>query len=393
MTNSIRWTDSFLDEARQKGDPLADAAVAALYDEGDIDAVNRLMKTLVLNDGLPPDQLPKVIRDYLAATSAIPELDIAKVRKGEAVFGLYGPECLMVLGFYSLPAAYAAKKGVQVLYRTAYLLKRPVRRVLETTQMVIDVMARDGLGPNGKGIRTAQKVRLMHAAVRHLLTHDPASPWDPGLGVPINQEDLAGTLMTFSFIVMEGLAHLGIDLTPEEAEAYLHAWHAVGEVMGLDPSLLPENMEEAKELTFIIRKRQIAASDEGKLMTAALVEGMQTLVPEFVEGLPASMIRFFLEKDVFMNEDIAGMLGVPKANWTSIVVRLLADIADFVSFIGEESHEAAKVIRFLSRRFVSALLTVERGGNRPGFDIPVHLQDLWKTKKSQPPSRSDALAP
>src|SRR4051794_29725123 len=110
-----RWSDAFLDAAREKGDPLADAAVASLFAEGDINAVNQLMRTLVLNDGLPPEKLPPVIRDYLAATSALRPLDPEKVRLGEDLFGLYGPECLMVLGFYSLPASYAAKKGVQVL--------------------------------------------------------------------------------------------------------------------------------------------------------------------------------------------------------------------------------------------------------------------------------------
>lgn len=385
MTSS-RWTDASLDAARLVGDTLADEAVGKLYAEGDIAAVNHLMRTLVMNDGIPSDQLPLVIREYLLKTSELPETDPAKIKAGEDVFGLYGPECLMVLGFYSLPASYAAAKGVQVLYRTAYLMKRPVRRVLETSQMVIDVMARDGLAPHGKGVRTAQKVRLMHAAVRHLLLHDPKQPWDMSLGLPLNQEDLAGTLMTFSYIVVEGLAHLEIDLSPEEQDAYLHAWLAVGQLMGIDPSMMPANMEEAKELTYLIRKRQIAPSPEGKAMTHALIEGFQSMVPGFFEGLPATMIRYFLEKDPFMNQDIAGMLGVPHANWTTIIIRLLADMADLVEHLGESSRDAAKIIRFLSRRFVNAFITVERGGNRPPFDIPQHLTDLWKTKPSLPPS-------
>jgi len=374
-----------LDAARLVGDQLADDAVAQLYAEGDIAAVNKLMRTLVANDGMPSDELPLVIREYLLKTSELPPMDPVKIRAGEDMFGLYGPECLMVLGFYSLPASYAAAKGVQVLYRTAYLMRRPVRRVLETTQMVIDVMARDGLGPDGKGIRSAQKVRLMHAAVRHLLTHDPNHPWDMSLGVPLNQEDLAGTLMTFSYIVIAGLAHLEIELSPEEKDAYLHAWLAVGHVMGIRPEMLPANMDEARELTFLIRKRQIGESPEGIAMTQALIEGYQTLIPGFVEGLPASMIRYFLEKDPFMDQDIAKMLGVPKANWTTIIIRALADMADLVEWLGEGHHDAAKVIRFLSRRFVNAFVTIERGGNRPPFAIPQHLTDLWKTKPSMAP--------
>ena len=385
MTTSARWSDAFLDEARTRGDTLADAAVGALFDSGSIAAVNGLMRTLVSNDGMPSAELPKVILDYLAETSALPDLDDAKTEAGEQLFGLYGPECLMALGFYALPASYAAKKGVQVLYRTAYLMKRPMRRVFETTQMVIDVMAKGGLAPGGKGIRTAQKVRLMHAAVRHLLTHDPAHPWDDTLGAPLNQEDLAGTLMTFSFIVLEGLGRLGIDLSDDDKEAYLHAWVAIGALMGIEPALLPANMEEARELTYIIRKRQIAPSPEGRAMTAALVEGMQSLTPDFFDGLPASMIRFFLDQDTFLSEDVAGMLGVPPADWTKVLIRGIEEVGELVHWLGH-SREAAHVIRFMSRRFVDALLLAERGGARAPFTIPWDLQMQWKLRASERPA-------
>ena len=170
-----------------------------------------MLDGLTRNDGIPSADLPPAVRDYLATTSLLPPFDPAAVAAAQALFARHGPEILVVLGFYSLPASYMAKKGAQVVYRTGYMAKRPLRRVFETVQMVIDVLSPGGLEPAGAGVRTAQKVRLMHAAVRHLLTHDPARPWEEDLGVPINQEDLAGTLMTFSCLVLEGLGRLGID--------------------------------------------------------------------------------------------------------------------------------------------------------------------------------------
>jgi hypothetical protein len=38
-----RWTNRLLDEMRQAGDPPADAVVQELFDDGEIDVVNRLM--------------------------------------------------------------------------------------------------------------------------------------------------------------------------------------------------------------------------------------------------------------------------------------------------------------------------------------------------------------
>ncbi len=379
-----QWDDAMLDAKRMRGDPLADAVIAELFARGETAEVNRLMSTLVRNDGLPSDQLPDVVRDYLAQTSAVPIVDPARVRAGEDVFGTYGPEMLMVLGFYSLPASYAAHKGVQVLYRTAFLLDRPVRRVFETTQMVIDVMAAGGLEAAGRGVRTAQKVRLMHAAIRHLTLHDPQhAPWDTAaLGVPINQEDLAGTLMTFSLVVMEGLERLHIQLTHEEREAYLHAWQVIGRILGLDEDLIPESVAAAESLTAIIRRRQIAASEEGKKMTAALIGGMQGLMPRLTPGLAGSMVHYFLDNDPFQHQDVAAMLGVEPANWTQIIVHLVADVSGLIGLIGEGSRDAAAIIRHFSRPFVSALLDVERGGQRTGFQIPQTLRDQWQLSGS-----------
>src|SRR6187549_451702 len=128
----------------------------------------------------------------------------------------------MLLCCYSLPSSYAARKGVQVLHRTAYLAKRPNRRLFETAQFIVDVLSPGGLGPLGHGQRTAQKVRLMHAAIRHLILHDPNTRWPADdLGVPINQEDLLGTLMTFTWLILDGLSRLGVRLTPQEQQAYL----------------------------------------------------------------------------------------------------------------------------------------------------------------------------
>src|SRR5262249_12839023 len=153
-----------------------------LFAHGEVDAVNRLFDGLARNDGIPSADLPPVVRDYLARTSP-PPFDPGAVAAAQALFARHGPEVLITLGFYSLPAAYMARKGVQVLYRTGYMGKRPLRRVFETVQMVVDVLSPEGLAPAGSGVRTAQKVRLMHAAVRHMLTRDPARPWEEELGV------------------------------------------------------------------------------------------------------------------------------------------------------------------------------------------------------------------
>ena len=375
MTN--RWTNQILDQARTVGDPEADAVIEAVFRARDLDAVNGLLTTLILNDGLPSAELPPVVTDYLAQTAAPLGIESHVLALGQEVFGVLGPEVLLVLGFYSLPADYAAKKGVQVLYRTGRLTQNPVRRVFETAQMVVDVMSPGGLGSAGRGLRSAQKVRLMHAAIRHLLTHDVSRPWDETLGVPVCQEDLAGTLMSFSFVVLDGLRRLGVALSSADQDAYFQTWLAIGRLMGIQPELIPQNLAEGEQLTALIHKRQIAASSEGVALATALMQGYEHLLPGPLRGVPASLIHFFLDHDPFSGQNVAAMLGIPPADWTRLLPDLVVDLDRFIGLGRVNASLGDRAVGYVSRCLVEGLLLVERGGRRAPFTIPDSLLTRW----------------
>jgi hypothetical protein len=373
---SPRWTRADLENARRIGDPEADAVIAKVFQLGDTQMVSDLLRTLVVNDGLPSPLLPEPVRAYLVETGGVPPFEAAHIATAQRLFALYGPEMLFILGLYALPASYAAAKGVRVLHETGFLQGHTLRRLFETTQMVVDVLSDDGLGADGKGVRTAQKVRLMHASIRHLMQAPPRT-WDTAdLGVPINQEDLAGTLMTFSVVVLRGLARLGIQVTDDEKAAYLHCWLVIGRIMGITPPYLPADLAEADELTLLIRQDQIAASRDGRELTAALVAALDGLIPHAFSGFSASAMRFFLEADELSGQDVPKILGLPHANWTELVVWAMKAVAEIESWLSH-SRDVAGVIRWFSRHYVDALLAFDRGGNRPPFSIPDRFRQEW----------------
>lgn len=374
------WNEQKLTEMRKVGDPVADAVVFGLFESGGIEVVNDLMRKLVTNDGIPSAQLPQSVRDYLESTGQVRPPDRDAVAQGEQLFARLGPEMLAVLGFYGLPMDYAAGKGVQVLYRTAFLARKPMRRVLETTQMVVDVLSPGGLGPSGRGVRAAQKVRLMHAAVRHLIRNDPTAPWDSALlGMPINQEDLAGTLMTFAYIVLAGLERLGLPVSTAEREAYFHCWMAIGRMMGVREDLLPANVAEGRELAWQIFNTQGESTPQGKELAKDLISGYQRLLPGFLSGMPASMMHFFLEKESLTGRDIAAMLDVPPPNWTLSVTRLAVSLDDFLSKHGIDNPLSSSVAGFIGRELIKGFLSAERMPGRATFSIPVDLHEQWST--------------
>jgi hypothetical protein len=241
-TGGSKWSDALLDPMRELGDPLADGPVAAVLERGGADAVNALMQTLVRVDQLVPEALPPEIRAYLADALPLPDwADLDKIKRGQQLFERWGLEIACCLFCASLPSAYAAAKGVKVLYLTARLATDARRRVMETGQFLIDVANVGGLGENGEGRRTIQRVRLMHAAVRHLIkARNEKSPgtWHRDWGVPINQEDLAGTRMSFSYVFSDPMRRLGVRVAPQDVDAYLHLWNVIGHLLGLRDDLL-----------------------------------------------------------------------------------------------------------------------------------------------------------
>src|SRR3954447_12870941 len=159
-------TDSFLESMRQIGDPLADGVIAELFEKSEVGAVNSLMKNLITNEFPEPESLPAVVRDYLTKTDKLPEwADANLITAGEQVFWRYGPKLILILHCYSLPFDYLDRNGVQVLALTTRLASNPTRRIVEVAQFLVDIMQSGGLSaPGGRGRRTIQKVRLMHAA-------------------------------------------------------------------------------------------------------------------------------------------------------------------------------------------------------------------------------------
>ena len=381
---SSMWPQAFLDSMRMQGDPLADDVIQRLFTSGEVGSVNELMRSLVENDDLPSNKLPVYMLEYLVLTQAsVTRLDLDKLRLAQEVFHRFGPEVMMILGFYALPASYAARRGVQVLHRTGYLKERSVRRVFETAQMVVDVMGDGGLEMDGRGVRTLQKVRLIHAAIRHMLRHNAREPWDTrDLGLPVNQEDLAGTLMTFSFVVLEGMTALSIELTPAQRDAWIYTWTAIGYILGVNLRLLPENLEAARTLTFLIRERQVEASPEGVLLTASLLQGMRTIVPGFLEGLPATLVRFFLDQDQWGGLNVADMLQVPSADRTTLVHQAVQRLGGRTEWRTDNTTLLARGLRMLSKEFVEGMLVSGSGGRRAPFHIPAALHSRWHLQSS-----------
>lgn len=278
-------------------DPLADDAVAAIIGPGGdatgpsaagmarLAQATRLMSLWTTNASLASwaqqatDADPDVVealRAYVDAGRQLPPWCRADdVARAEQVFMDYGPLSCTLLFCASLPQCYVLPHLAEVLHMAGQLEAHTEHRIRQTASMVFPVMMKGGLTrPEGGGIAQILKVRLIHATIRHLILRGPpgtaqgrieplapvaataglhqallAAGWDvERQGLPCNQLELGYTLLTFSFVFLQGMRRLGIALPVPQEEAYLHAWNVAGHVLGIHEELMAHSMEQAQRM-------------------------------------------------------------------------------------------------------------------------------------------------
>jgi hypothetical protein len=365
-----RWTSAVLEPARGRMDPLADAVVDEIYREGQLAAINRLLRTMFENDDPIPAALPQRASAYFDETEELPSwADPARIARAQRLFAEHGVQLTFGLFCSSLPQSYAAAKGAEVLVRTGAMTNRVHQRIFETAQFLFDVLDEGGLSPKGRGIRSAQRVRLMHAGVRYLILKSPRANWDLAThDAPINQEDMAGTLMTFSVVTFDAMRKLGVDATEAEGDDWIHLWAVVGHFLGIERELVPTSLEDAHDLMDAIRERQWAPSVAGKQLADALVVFMQSFFTRgYFRGFTPTMVRFLA------GDQCADVLDVAPANWTSPLIAAGAELADLFD---HDNREALLEHAFgrLALEVMERIIAFERAGKNASFRIPASLQ-------------------
>ncbi len=357
-----RWTDEFLESMRYAGDPIADAAISEVFELGQVGRVNELLGDLHKAGDVVPDGFPPLLRSFLQECSALPVwADQARIERGSDVFGRYAPHVASILHCGSLPVCYGGAKGVEVLYRSKRIHGQVFRRIMETAQFVVDALDHGGLGPQGRGRRSAQKIRLLHATIRHFLRHG----WDMSRGLPVNQEDLAATIFSFSVVVPRGLAKLGVDLSQQDRDAFFHVWTIIGHLMGVDERLNPHDFAGGEALMDTILTRQWAPSQAGRVVTKALIQYMQDTLPgSALDGAPPTLIRHLA------GDELADMLSVPHADWTSLALQLQSGANLGYGKIGDTSALAAELSSRLGLLLLTSGVRMSNWGNRYDWTIP-----------------------
>ncbi|MCM8551852.1 oxygenase MpaB family protein [Streptomyces sp. STCH 565 A] len=309
----MTYSEASMDSLRQTGDELADAVVATLFERGEVGTFNSLMR-YVSTAGTPlPDGLPEVAREYLQATSVPPAwVDWGEMEKARLFFIDNNVHISTALSFAAMPACYVVPHVAKLLSAT-HGLNYPSKRMAETGQFTVYLMQPDAFEAGGRFIPAAQKVRLLHASIRHHLKRE--NRWDSEAhGTPICQEDMIGGQLFFSLLVLDSLHRLGIHMSTEGAEAYYYAWRVVGAILGVDQDAVPRTLEEARQFQDLYMLRHMGPSDEGAHLTRQLIDLYEEVVPgTFFDPIVSALVRYLI------GDTCADWLRVPRTAWDSVV--------------------------------------------------------------------------
>ena len=355
-------TDAQLEAMRHVADPHADDAVAAILGScpaGTVECMADSAAAAARAEGVAArmrcvDELNAVVRRwrdnadvaawraepeaggamgqalerYLAVGRQLPEwAEPHRLERAQRMFMDHGVLSVTSLLCASLPECYVVPDLAEVLHATGQLESRADYRIRATGAMLFPVMMIGGLtpgSPEGAGIAQILKVRLIHAMVRNLILRGPpraahsvpplahiqpedgmgpalhALGWDVAVrGLPGNQEELAYTLLTFSYVFLRAMRRLNIPMGAEECRDYLHAWNVAGHFLGIERALMADGMAAAASLFVRIQERgraRWAARPHGKdprpQLGAALIGALEATMPgRTAKAFPALMTR------------------------------------------------------------------------------------------------------
>jgi ER-bound oxygenase mpaB/B'/Rubber oxygenase, catalytic domain len=317
--------------AHFEGDALADALVDWMNEVGmrkGMAAFEQALEHGVDSVDHPPEQLTRLF----AALEEVP----AWLNRGSLVRACEVPKRASlghgyVLFSVSLLAGYVSAGITKTLVATGELERMAPRRIAETSKFVSDVYTSGPLERTSEGWKSTVRVRLMHAFVRRKLLR---SGWDvQRWGVPINQADMAGTVLSFSIAYMLGLRMLGFIITKRERQALIHQWRYVGRLLGVREPFLAATEDESLRLLWLSARTQQGPDDDSKALANALLgvpaayrgsDKIGAALSAFDTSFSAGLTRFFV------GETAANGLGLPNTAWKYALL-LVAP----VNFVGD----------------------------------------------------------
>ena len=396
-----KWSDdAFLNRLRASTDDEANGAFEQLQiAKVSREDTARLFRALTAYDSALPDDTPGPIRAFLGATRAhrdamLPEVDYERIQRSNRFFRVHAAQACVVMLASSLPSGYSAPCLAKVLAISDELQRHPYRRLMGVLQMLVNIAQVHDDPNESQNLVTTQKLRLLHAGVRSAV-HKVTPEYEEVYGSPVNHEDMLGTIMGFSYLVIEGFKNLEVDLQEGEVEDYWYAWSQFARLMGIYPSgqplseeFIPQSYAEAEAFYASYKRRHFetdpAKNPEGVKLAHRNLEMMRDLLPKWLRW-STGMVAPRLAMSHTLGEEGMARVGISTVtghdHMNSVMERLMR-------FSLKTHHHLPNFFSVLSSLIMQTMISVARGG-KVNFSIPMTARDLHpeRSESSEKPTR------
>jgi hypothetical protein len=234
----------------------------------------------------------EVLQQLWKQVNTVPDwVDWEQIARGQDVFYRYGGPVLTGLAYQSLLGGLGAARVTEVLSRTGGFAVDVARnRLFETTQYLLQcTRSLADIQPGGDGWAATIRVRLLHATVRKrilkLAETRPEYFDTEKLGVPINDFDSVGTIVSFSSsLIWISLPRQGIYLRQQEIEDYTALWRYIAYVIGCPTEGFLETAEQSKRVLDSIMMYEIVPTRTSQILANNVIKSLQDRPPGYASA-------------------------------------------------------------------------------------------------------------
>ncbi|GAB3460758.1 oxygenase MpaB family protein [Actinophytocola sediminis] len=296
-------------------DDEVDQLLAGLLTSGQVPAVNTAMRSWVNNNDALPAALPANLAGYLGRVNRLPSwADPAKLalaadfnrRKDTYLFMLYGLGSGIMSTVIPREArsVYWSAGGADMQDRAA-----------KTFTFGYDLSDLNAFDPDGQFVVTANKTRLVHAAVRHLLPQSPHWTAAADEQLPISNGDILVTFHSLGTYVHSKLRDWRVPMTAAEEEAFLHMWQVAIYLLGVREEFIPRTWAAAHAQSEQVLTPIMATTPEGH----DLAEDLLGLTAQIDLGVTRGFLNEFVR--YALSHEVGDWLELPRDYGAAALIR------------------------------------------------------------------------
>ncbi|MBB4905890.1 oxygenase MpaB family protein [Actinophytocola algeriensis] len=298
-------------------DDEVDALMATVLDNGQVPAVNTAMRSWVNNDDPLPGGLPANLATWLRKVNKLPSwADPVKLRRAADFNRRKDTYLFMLYGLGSGIMSTVIPREAKSVYWSAGGADMQ-DRAAKTFTFGYDLSDRNGFEPSGQFVVTANKTRLVHAAVRHLLPR--SSRWqavaDEPNRIPISNGDILVTFHSLGTYVHKKLTEWRVPMSAADEEAFLHSWQVAIHLLGVREEFIPKTWAAAYAQSEQVLTPILAPSQEGR----ELAEDLLGLTAQIDLGVTRGFLNEFVR--YALSDTVGDWLGLRRDYAAAALVR------------------------------------------------------------------------